>query len=244
MFESAARTTRDSDQLLETGSRRRDKICVLVSGGLDSCVLAARIAEVYHEVHPVYVEGGLRWETVEIYWLKRFLEKLNFEAILPLRQIALPMQDIYNGHWSTTGNAVPDHHSDDKEVYLPGRNLLLLSKTAVFCSLNQIPAVAMGLLKGNPFADSTPGFLNRFAENAEMALGMALQIVTPFSEYSKSDVIALGRHLPLHLSFSCLHPVGILHCGACNKCAERRRSFKIAQVEDKTEYSIAPRLNE
>jgi 7-cyano-7-deazaguanine synthase len=106
--------------------------------------------------------------------------------------------------------------------------------------MNQIPTVALGLLKGNPFSDSSPNFLKRFSENAELALGMPLQILTPFSDYSKPEVIALGRHLPLHLSFSCIHPIGVLHCGACNKCAERRRSFKIAKVEDRTEYSRTP----
>jgi 7-cyano-7-deazaguanine synthase len=230
--------------LLKTGSRRLDRICALVSGGLDSCVLAARLAEVYKEVHPVYVGGGLLWEDVEIHWLARFLAQLDSGAILPLRKIELPMNDIYNGHWSTTGKAIPDHRSDDLEVYLPGRNLLLLSKTAVFCALNQIPTVALGLLKGNPFSDSTPDFLRQFADSAEVALGVSLQILTPFSDFSKADVIALGRHLPLHLSFSCIHPVGTLHCGACNKCAERKRSFKIANVKDLTVYSTAPQLDE
>lgn len=230
--------------MLETGLRHSDKICVLVSGGLDSCVLVARMAEVYKEVHPVYIGGGLLWESVEIYWLEKFLDELGFRVILPLKQIALPMHDIYNGHWSTTGKAIPDHQSDDLEVYLPGRNLLLLSKTAVFCALSQISTVALGLLKGNPFSDSTPDFLNHFAENAAMALGRPLQILTPFSDYSKPDVIALGRHLPLHLSFSCIHPVGVFHCGACNKCAERRRSFRIAKVNDMTEYTAAPQLEE
>jgi 7-cyano-7-deazaguanine synthase len=214
-----------------------------VSGGLDSSVLVARMAELYSEVYPVYVRGGLLWEPVEIHWIERFFDQLDSGAILPLKQIALPIQDIYDGHWSTTGKKIPDYRSDDLEVYLPGRNLLLLSKTAVFCALNQIPTVAMGLLKGNPFSDSSPNFLKRFSENAEMALGMPLEILTPFSDYSKPDVIELGRHLPLHLSFSCIHPIGVLHCGACNKCAERRKSFKIAKVEDMTEYSTSPPLD-
>ena len=201
------------------------------------------MAELYSEVYPVYVRGGLLWEPVEIHWIERFFDRLDSGAILPLKQIALPIQDIYDGHWSTTGKEIPDFRSDDEEVYLPGRNLLLLSKTAVFCALNHIPTVAMGLLKGNPFSDSSPIFLKRFSENAEMALGMPIEILTPFSGYSKPDVIALGRHLPLHLSFSCIHPIGVLHCGACNKCAERRRSFKIAKVEDMTEYSATPPLD-
>ncbi len=225
-------------------SQQHNKICVLASGGLDSCVLVARMAELYSAVYPVYVASGLLWEQVEIRWLKRFLDQLASRTIMPLQQLSLPIQDIYNGHWSTTGEEIPDHRSNDLEVYLPGRNLLLLSKTAVFCALNQIPTVALGLLKGNPFPDSTTEFLSHFAENAETALGFPLQIVTPFAESSKADVIVLGRYLPLHLSFSCLHPIGELHCGACNKCAERRKAFQIAHITDLTEYFVAPQLVE
>ena len=34
--------------------------------------------------------------------------------------------------------------------------------------------------------------------------------------------MALGRGLPLELTFSCIAPVAGQHCGRCNKCAERR----------------------
>ena len=226
----------------KTGNRSSERICVLVSGGLDSCALAVKMAESFEEVYPVYIEEGLLWESIELHWLGKFLARLDCPGILPLKQIALPIRDLYNAHWSTTGEHIPDFHSSDHEVYLPGRNLLLLAKTAVYCALNQISIIAMGLLKGNPFSDSTPAFLKYFAETAGIALGQSLRILTPFSEYSKSEVIALSRDLPLHLSFSCIHPVGLLHCGVCNKCAERRRSFKVAEVEDITEYSALPRL--
>jgi 7-cyano-7-deazaguanine synthase len=227
---------------VKTRNRSRERICVLISGGLDSCALAAKMAESFEEVWPVYMEEGLLWEATELHWLEKFLARLNSPAILPLKRIALPIRDLYNDHWSTTGEQVPNFQSSDQEVYLPGRNLLLLAKTAVYCALNQISIVAMGLLKGNPFSDSTPAFLKSFAESVETALGQPLRILTPFSEYSKSEVIAFSHHLPLHLSFSCIHPAGLFHCGACNKCAERRRSFKSAEVDDITEYSALPQL--
>ena len=74
------------------------------------------------------------------------------------------------------------------------------------------------------------------------ALTHPLEIVTPFSSLSKTEVIDLGRALPLELTFSCIRPVGEKHCGGCNKCAERRRSFAEAGVKDRTDYHRLPGL--
>jgi 7-cyano-7-deazaguanine synthase len=220
-----------------------NKVAVLVSGGLDSCVLAAHLAAGERTVYPVYVRQGLIWETVEQHWIKRFLAAVGEPNIEPLQEIALPVTDLYNSHWSTTGESTPDHLSDDREVYLPGRNLLLLAKTSLYCALNKIPSAALGPLAGNPFADSTPEFFSRFGEMASLALGFSFTVETPFAKLTKADVIRLGQNLPLELSFSCIRPAGLKHCGACNKCAERRRSFREAHVEDKTQYESSPSLD-
>jgi 7-cyano-7-deazaguanine synthase len=53
---------------------------------------------------------------------------------------------------------------------------------------------------------------------------------------SKKEVMERGRRLPLELTFSCLNPRGKMHCGACNKCAERMAVFTEAGLIDKTRY--------
>ena len=228
---------------MTNADKETDKVAVLLSGGLDSCVLTADLAERSKTVYPIYVRQGLVWEAIERHWVHRFLNAVSREEIRPLREIDLPVLDVYDSHWSTTGVAPPDHLSDDREVYLPGRNLLLLAKTAVFCALSQIPVIALGPLSGNPFPDSTPEFFSRFQEMASLALSFPLSIQTPFSKLSKIDVIRRGKHLPLELSFSCISPVGFDHCGACNKCAERRRSFQEAGIKDKTKYQALPAVS-
>jgi len=217
---------------------RDSAACVLVSGGLDSAVLARAMARRYASVFPLYVRTGLRWEPVEEYWLQRFLKAINTDGVIrPLTVARLPVGDIYGMHWSLTGRGVPGARSADRAVYLPGRNLLLLSKAAVFCALREIPTVAMGPLKGNPFPDATPAFFRGFAQLASRALEFPLRVVTPLARLSKEQVIRSARGLPLGLTFSCMRPVGRRHCGACNKCEERRRAFRAAGVPDPTAYA-------
>ena len=222
--------------------RKKGRACVLISGGLDSCVLLANLAEQGWEITPLYVRAGLVWETVELIWIRRFLARVNLPGLKPLHQVSLPVEDIYQTHWSTTGESVPGPNSHDSAVYLPGRNLLLLSKAAVYCALNQIGVIALGPLKGNPFPDSTPTFFRGFQRLASTALSHPLKILTPFINLSKTEVIGLGKRLPLELTYSCIRPVGETHCGDCNKCAERRRSFVKAGVRDISRYHRLPAL--
>jgi 7-cyano-7-deazaguanine synthase len=196
-------------------------VCALVSGGLDSCVMLAELAKRYRQVVPVYIRQGLVWETVELRHLRGYLRAVNAR---PLTILDLPADDLYGDHWSTTGRKVPGAKSQDEEVYLPGRNLLMLSKAAVFCATHKIPVIAIGSLGHNPFRDATPKFFRDFGRIAGTALGCRLRVIAPFRSLTKAAVLRRGRQLPLHLTFSCLAPRRGRACGRCNKCAERQQA--------------------
>ena len=214
----------------------KEKIGILVSGGLDSCVLTGLLGMESRSIQPIVIHAGLQWESVEFSSLQAFLAALKNPRILSPRLISLPARDLYDNHWSLNGREVPGYDSADEEVYLPGRNLLLLSKAAVFCALQKIPILAMGLLKGNPFPDATPEFLASFERTVECAMSFPLKILTPFREMTKTEILFRGKEFPLELTFSCIAPQGELHCGQCNKCAERQKAFAQAGVSDKTRY--------
>ena len=213
-------------------------VCALVSGGLDSCVMLAALVRRYRKIYPVFIRQGLFWEETEFRHLRRFLRASSTINHEPLTVLHLPVRDLYGDHWSTTGRKVPGATTPDEAVYLPGRNLLLLSKAAVFCAQHRISAIAIGSLGHNPFPDATPKFFREFAYAAGEALSFKCQIIAPFRGLTKEQVILRGARigLPLHLSFSCLSPHRGRHCGRCNKCAERQRAFRAASVEDKTKY--------
>ena len=215
-------------------------VCALASGGLDSCVMLAVLARRYRKVHPVFVRQGLVWEEAELRQLRQFLRAARLRH-QPLTVLELPLVDLYGAHWSTTGRRVPGVKTPDEAVYLPGRNLTLLSKAAVFCALHDIDVIAVGSLGHNPFPDATPKFFCDFAGTAGEALDFRLNIIAPFRSLSKTQVIRRGLRfeLPLDLSFSCISPRRGLHCGRCNKCAERQQAFRETGVKDLTRYAAA-----
>ena len=63
---------------------------------------------------------------------------------------------MYGAHWSVSGDAVPDADTADEAVYLPGRNLLLLANSSIWCALHGLHTIALGTLKGNPFRGQLP----------------------------------------------------------------------------------------
>jgi 7-cyano-7-deazaguanine synthase len=211
-------------------------LAVLISGGLDSAILLGCALPRRSAVYPIYVRFGLHWEDVEHAYLARYLYALRCPALCPLVMIEQPVGDIYGAHWSITGEGVPNAAAPDEAVFLPGRNVLLLAKPLLWCHRNQVPAIALGSLQTNPFPDATPGFFQALQDVVNQAMGGQVAIQLPFGGMSKTAVMQLGRDLPLEHTFSCIRPVGDLHCGRCNKCAERRRAFADAGRADPTRY--------
>ena len=213
----------------DMGGHAEEAVVALVSGGLDSSVLVSYLLEGFDRVIPVYIREGLAWEAAELPHLERFLAAIGAPTLDALRVLDLPMADVLGGHWSLSGSGTPGFDSADEEVYLPGRNLLLVSKAAVLAAREGAGAIALGVLGGNPFPDTTPEFFRAMEQACSSALAFPLRILAPFREMTKIQVMRLGAGLPLELTFSCLAPRGDRPCGTCNKCAERQKLFEAAR---------------
>lgn len=215
---------------------------MLISSGLDSVVLAAREARDRH-VHPLYIRTGLAWELEELSALERLLSREPFAGRLaPLTQLDFTVRDLYPAaHWALRGTP-PAFDTPDEDVYLTGRNVVLLSKAAIYCAQHGIERIALGPLAGNPFPDATPQFFAAMEEALSLGLAHRVEVATPFVSLEKSDVIRLGVELgvPLELTLSCMNPRSGRHCGQCSKCRERRDAFAAAGVDDPTSYAVAP----
>jgi 7-cyano-7-deazaguanine synthase len=214
---------------------------VLLSAGLDSAVLAAAEART-SRVQPIYVRAGLAWEAQEIEALDRLLRAPAFATLEPPVQLTFTVRDLYpETHWAITGTP-PAFDTPDEDVYLVGRNIVLLTKAAIYCARHGIGRVAIGPLAGNPFPDATPAFFTAIAGALSLGLAHPIEIAAPFAGMTKREVIELGLTLgvPLELTLSCMNPQDGSHCGRCSKCRERRDAFAAAGVTDTTSYAVEP----
>ena len=228
---------------------------VLCSGGLDSVVLLAHELEAAFatdggptRVRAVYVSSALAWEAAERRRAEQLLAASPFAGRLgPLARLDCPVNDTYpRTHWALRGMP-PAYGTADEEVYLVGRNVLLLAKAATWCAVNGIGRLALGLLRGNPFPDATPGFFAAMERALSLGLAHDVRVAAPFRALGKAEVVALGRSLgvPFELTLSCMSPApagaSAVHCGRCSKCRERLQAFDEAGLTDPAEYAFRPR---
>lgn len=212
---------------------------LLVSGGLDSSILLAHLLAGQNRVQPFYVRFGLAWQEAELAALRQFMASLDNARLEPLVMLDMPVADLYGNHWSITGREAPGADTPDEAVFLPGRNLLLAVKAAVWCQLHGVETLALAPLRSNPFPDVSPDFFDHFEALLNRGPIGRVRIVRPFAHLSKRQVMELGQNYPLEHTFSCISPQGRMHCGACNKCAERQEAFRLIGRDDPTQYATA-----
>ena len=221
---------------------------VLLSGGLDSAVLLTEEAS-RGEIQPIYVSAGLAWEPAERATIARFLANGGAgRRVRPLVSLSVDMRDVYAvTHWSIQGRP-PAYHTPDEDVYLPGRNIILLGKAGVYCAAAGLERLVLGTLAHNPFPDATAEFRSAMADALSLGLAHALRIEAPYADVSKADVVrrGVGLGVPFELTLSCMNPLVASsaagpalarHCGACSKCRERHDAFLEAGITDATDYA-------
>jgi 7-cyano-7-deazaguanine synthase len=185
------------------------------------------------------VSAGLAWEAEERAMAARLLRSGAFDTrVAELVTLSNDMRDVYPpGHWAIRGEP-PAYDTPDEDVYIEGRNIVLLSKVSVFMARRGISQVLIGPLAGNPFPDATPQFFDAMERALSAGLAVPIGIKAPFARMDKADVIRLGRELgvPLELTLSCMQPREGVHCGRCSKCRERIDAFEKAGGSDPTKY--------
>ena len=108
-----------------------ESTAVLFSSGLDSAVLAAAEART-RIVHPVYVSAGLAWEREELAAVDRLLASAVYRDLAPLARLTFTVEDLYPPtHWALRGTP-PAFDTPDEDVYLTGRNIVLLRYVGIY----------------------------------------------------------------------------------------------------------------
>lgn len=196
-------------------------IVTLVSGGLDSLIMAKIIARESEEQIPLFVDYGQ---------LSADKEWLACKKIMEVSFLPKPTRIDVSGYGKFFPSGITDANKDIKEgAFLPGRNLLFLLIGSSLAYSKGIDKVAIGLLseKYSIFPDQTQEFVvnSNFAINS--ALNANITITTPLIQFSKADVIKLAEdyRLPIKSTYSC-HSGKDKYCGKCVACEEILKSGK------------------
>ncbi|CAN5308861.1 7-cyano-7-deazaguanine synthase QueC [soil metagenome] len=217
---------------------------VLVSGGLDSMVAAARAREDGHRLLALSVDYNQR-HRLELAAARRVATMLGAE-----RHIVLPLDLSAFG-----GSALTDDIDVPKEgigagipiTYVPARNTIFLSLALGWAEAAGARDLYIGVnaLDYSGYPDCRPEFIAAFEGLAEVATkagveGKPFRIRAPLQHMTKADIVREAARLGLDagMSWSCYDPApGGVHCGRCDSCRLRAKGFQDAGIADPTVYA-------
>jgi 7-cyano-7-deazaguanine synthase len=220
------------------------KSIAIVSGGLDSTVLAYLLRAGGDEIHFLSFDYG-----------QRHKKELEFAALsarnLGARHSILDLSGLAPllGGNALTDDSVPVPHGHYEApnmaiTVVPNRNAVMLALAYSVAVAENSSRVAIGVHGGDHaiYPDCRPEFVEAFEKMQKQAIeGFGdpnLQIFAPFLNSDKAGIVRQGAKLnvPFEQTWSC-YEGGALHCGKCGTCVERREAFEAAGVKDPTQYA-------
>lgn len=227
---------------------------VLVSGGLDSFVTAARAREDgfavlaltvdYNQRHRIELDAAARVAEA-VGAVRHVVLSVDLSAFggsaLTASDIAVPKLGEGLG---SPGDAIP-------ATYVPARNTIFLSLALGWAEAAGARDLFLGInaLDYSGYPDCRPPFVAAFEALAGLATkagveGQRFTVHAPLLELGKAQIAAEAARLGLDagISWSCYDPAahgagGFVHCGACDSCRLRRAGFADAGLPDPTHYA-------
>lgn len=218
------------------------KSLVVVSGGMDSSVLAHLMYSMSTDVHMVSFNYGqrhkkeLNFAKMQAYDLKVFhhdiVDLSNLGSLLTGSSLTSDI-DVPEGHYAAANMAA---------TVVPNRNAIMLTAAVGVAVARQLDIVATGVHAGDHpiYPDCRPEFIAAFNTMQQLAIDGygKVTVLAPFVHFSKANICSLGNRLGvdwLH-TWSCYKGEEV-HCGRCGTCVERKEAFRLAWVYDPTEYA-------
>ena len=218
---------------------------VLLSGGLDSMVVAALAVEAGARLVALTIDYNQR-HRVELDAARRIAAHLGAE-----RHVVLPLDlTRFGGSALTDDIAVPKDGVQPgiPVTYVPARNTIFLSLALGMAEASGAREIHIGVnaLDYSGYPDCRPEFVDAFQHLANIATKAGVEgdrfvIRTPLLHLTKADIAREAARIGIDagLSWSCYDPVGDLHCGRCDSCRLRAKGFAEAGLPDPTRYAGA-----
>ena len=223
------------------------KAVVLSSGGLDSTTCLAIAVDKF---------GAENVSTLSIFYGQRNAAELiaarNVAKFYNVAHYELNIADVFSNSKSAMLDASTEplekssyaeqilkNNSPRVATYVPFRNGLMISMAASFADglydepIELFIGVHADDAAGDAYPDCREDFVAAMAEAVKIGTYEKIQLVAPFVNGSKADIVKVGLELntPYHLTRSC-YERGDKPCGQCATCLDRARAFELNGVTD------------
>lgn len=211
--------------------KRKSAVCT-VSGGLDSAVAAALIAEASFDLHFIFFDYGQKTGKKELWCAKALARHYKTD----LKIVKVPFLKDLPGVSMTRKEKLTTKYNE----YVPNRNTILESQAVAYAEHLRAGVVCVGSSGGNII---TPDNSLKFIRIMQMLIDEGtqlkppIQIVAPLLSTNKAGAVQLGLQIgvPFKLTWSC-HNQEESACGKCSNCKSRIEAFKLNDHHDPIRY--------
>ena len=221
------------------------KVVVLLSGGLDSVTALHHMAATEMVVAALSFDYGAKHNARELPCAADQCRSLRIpNRIVPLSFMA----ENFTSDLLKSGGTIPDGHYEEqsmRKTVVPFRNGIFLSLGTGYAESLGADAIAIAAHAGDHtiYPDCREDFLSPMSEAMKKGTYAKIKLLRPFVSMDKTAIVRRGVELKIDYAhtWSC-YKGGILHCGTCGTCIERREAFLNAGVADPTPYVTTPPL--
>ena len=218
---------------------------VLISGGMDSCVVTA-IAHLGFELYALHVNYGQCTEGRELVAFNHIAE---YYSISEKRRLVADISYLKR----IGGSGLTDHcieidcvsstiNDEVPNTYVPFRNTHLLSIAVSWAEVVSATTIFIGAVAADTpgYPDCSLKYYDAFNKLADIGTkpSTRIEVTTPVISMQKYEIVKRGMELnaPLHMTWSC-YKNSTIACGKCNSCVLRLNAFKGAGVSDPVNYA-------
>lgn len=210
---------------------------IIVSGGMDSITL------LYERKDDIAIgisfDYGSNHNAREIPFARLHCERLG------IKHITIPLSFMHQYFKSSLlegAEAIPEGNYDEdnmKSTVVPFRNGIMLSIAIGIAESNNLRRVFIANHGGDHtiYPDCRPGFIKAIDAAAQAGTFVDVHVEAPYTSLLKEEIARRGHELGINYAetWSC-YKGGEKHCGKCGTCEERKEAFRLAGLDDPTDY--------
>jgi 7-cyano-7-deazaguanine synthase len=216
------------------------KTLLLLSGGLDSTVLLAKMRSYGDEVMALTIQyGQIQHKEIECARFQANKYNVDWNYIDISNVFKSILHPMLNSMISMPEGSYADQLKEAGgkgvvKTYVPNRNMLLLSAAGSMALARGAKHVAfaahMDDAAGGAYPDCTPEFASRMNEVLHT---QGLSLFAPFIDKTKAQIVQKGFDLNVDFAhtWSC-YKGGAIPCGVCGTCIDRQRAFEAVGIKD------------
>lgn len=215
-----------------------EKVVVIYSGGMDSFTLLNQALAQGKRVYALSFNYGQK-HSKELHYAQKVCDDLG----LPHKIVDITaIHQLLMGSSLTDDIEIPEGHYEEesmKSTVVPNRNMIMLSLAIAYAVSLKAEAVYYGAHGGDHaiYPDCRPEFIEKMAAVAKIANYEAVDIVAPFQNINKTEILTKGLAMGLDYSktWTCYNGRERA-CGKCGACQERLEAFHINGLTDPLKY--------